>query len=299
MSIDVVIRQKGFFKKPIPLSVILGEKLSCGVFEAGGRLNVGSHEGGEITVFNPQRIARGFTVTWTPTQTKGMALRALNPTDPEELLAFYGVVERVATYWKCSITVDGTPMTLEELRHGFVDMLEANRRYLDLFIEKSLQAEESEGLTLFSALWPLEFGAKEAADARNAPEGALAHFSAWLHELQSVDSYYAVAGYEEREGKIFGRFAFTEGCDSLFPHLPCVPFGVVDAATGKAPHVDGFEVALVSTTRQALMGTLPYESFMEGLRTLFPHKIAYYDAKRIRIAPLDYEEMETLAAYGH
>lgn len=294
MSIDVVIRQKGFHKKTLPLSVILGDSLSCGVYEAGGRLDVGNWEGGEIAVFDPSHIGRGFTVTWTPTQTKGIALRALQPTCPEELMAFYGVIDRITAYWRCSMTVDGAPMTTEQFRDGMLDMLEVNRRFLDLFVEKSLEAEEYEGMTLFSAMWPLEYGAKEAAATRDAPEGAMAHFSAWLHEKQIVDSYYAVAGYTEREGGLYGRFALTEGCDSLIPLRPCVPFGVVDRATGKAPEVEGYEVALVSTTERGVMGTIPYESFLEALKALYPHKVTYFDAKRVRVAPLDYRELEAI-----
>lgn len=294
MSIDIVIRQKGFFKKPLPLSVILGDSLACGVYEAGGRLNPGAWQGGEIAVFDPQRKGRGFTVAWTPTQTKGIILRALHPTCPEELTAFYGVVDRVTAYWKCAMTVDGTPMTPAQFRDGMFDMLEVNRRYLDLFIEKSLQADVYEAMTLFSAMWPLEFGAKEAAATRDAPEGSMAHFAQWLHEMQSVDCYYAVAGCVEGDGGLWGRFALTEGCDSLFPVRPCLPPGAVDPSTGREPQIAGYEVALVSTTEQRVLGTIPYEAFSEALRKRFPHKIAYYDAKRIRISPLDCEELRAL-----
>lgn len=46
MSIDVTIRQKGFFKKELPLKVILGNNLSCGTFD-GLRLETDVIKGNE------------------------------------------------------------------------------------------------------------------------------------------------------------------------------------------------------------------------------------------------------------
>lgn len=294
MSIDIVIRQKGLFKKALPLSVILGDSLACGVYEAGFRLNPGEwrSEDGEILVYDPHHKGRGFSVIWTPTQKKGVTLRALHPTSTYELKAFYATVARITDYWSCSLEVDGNPMTPAEFQAGFSDMLEANDRYLDLFIRESMDKEPYESMTLFSAFWPLEFGAKEAAEVKDAPEGAPARFARWLHEMQSVDTYYAVAGYMEEEDGIVSRFAFTEDCDSLFPVKPSVPFGIT-GADGKPLEVSRYEVAIVATSTPSVsvIGTLPYEAFMAALS---PDKVSYYDARRVRIAPHSYSELKEL-----
>ena len=296
MSIDIVIRQKGLFKKALPLSVILGDSLACGVYEAGYRLDPGEwrSEDGEILVYDPHHKGRGFSVIWTPTQKKGVVLRALHPTCAEELKAVYATVARITDYWSCSLEVDGNPMTPAEFQAGFSDMLEANDRDLDLFIRESLDKEPYESMTLFSAFWPLEFGAKEAAEVKNAPEGAPARFARWLHEMQSVDTYYAVAGYMEEEDGIVSRFAFTEDCDSLFPVRPSVPFGIT-GADGKPLEVSRYEVAIVATSTPSVsvIGTIPYEAFMAALS---PDKVSYYDAKRVRIAPHSLSELKELIA---
>ena len=294
MSIDIVIRQKGLFKKTLPLSVILGDSLACGVYEAGFRLNPGEwrSEDGEILVYHPHHIGRGFSVIWTPTQKKGVVLRALHPTCAEELKAVYATVARITDYWSCSLEVDGNPMTPAEFQAGFSDMLEANNRYLDLFIEESIDKEQYESMTLFSAFWPLEFGTKEATEVKDAPEGAPARFAAWLHEMQSIDTYYAVAGYMEEDDGIVSRFAFTEDCDSLFPVKPAVPFGVT-GADGKPLEVSRYEVAIFSTTTQSVIATIPYDAFMKSLS---PDKVSYYDAKRVRIAPHSLTELKELIA---
>ena len=296
MSIDIVIRQKGLFKKTLPLSVILGDNLACGVYEAGYRLDPGEWESedGEIVVYDPHHKGRGFSVIWTPTQKKGVTLRALHPTCAEELKAFYATVARITDYWSCSLEVDGNPMTPAEFQGGLSNMLEANDRYLDLFIKESMDKEPHESMTLFSAFWPLEFGAKEAAEVKDAPEGAPARFARWLHEMQSVDTYYAVAGYAEEEDGIVSRFAFTEDCDSLFPVKPSVPFGIT-GADGKPLAVSRYEVAIVATSTPSVsvIGTLPYEAFMAALS---PDKVSYYDAKRVRIAPHSLSELKELIA---
>ena len=295
MSIDIVIRQKGLFKKTLPLSVILGDGLSCGVYEAGYRLDPGEwkSEDGEIVVYDPHHKGRGFSVIWTPTQKKGVTLRALHPTCAYELKAFYAAVARITDYWNCSLEVDGNPMTPAEFQAGLPDMLEANNRYLDLFIEKSIDKEQYDSMTLFSAFWPLEFGAKEAAEVKNAPEGAPARFARWLHEMQSADTYYAVAGYAEEDG-IVSRFAFTEDCDSLFPVKPTVPFGIT-GADGKPLEVSRYEVAIVATSTPSvsMIGTIPYEAFIAALS---PDKVSYYDAKRVRIASHSLDELKELIA---
>lgn len=290
MSIDVIIRQKGFFKKALPLSVILGDHLVGGTYDQHFRLEEGHvAPGGEMAVYDPAHKARGFTVSWSR---RSATLRALHPTCAEELKAFYATVARITDYWSCSLEVDGTPMTPAEFQAGLSDMLEANDRYLDLFIKESMDKEPYESMTLFSAFWPLEFGAKEAAEVKDAPEGAPARFARWLHEMQSVDVYYAVAGYVEEEDGIVSRFAFTEDCDSLFPVKPSVPFGIT-GADGKPLEVSRYEVAIFSTTTRSVIGMLPYDKFLSALS---PDKVSYYDAKRVRIAPHSLSELKELIA---
>ena len=108
--------------------------------------------------------------------------------------------------------------------------------------------------------------------------------------MQSVDVYYAVAGYMEEDDGIVGRFAFTEDCDSLFPVKPAVPFGVT-GADGRPLEVSRYEVAIFSTTTQSVIATIPYDAFMTSLS---PDKVSYYDAKRVRIVPHSISELKEL-----
>jgi hypothetical protein len=291
MSIDIVIRQKGFFKKILPLSVILGDHLVGGTYDQHFRLEEGHvSPGGEMAVYDPAQKARGFTVTWSR---KSATLRALNPTTTHELEDFYAAVERIMGYWNATLEVDGFKnVPLQTFLDGRSAMIQHNEQYLARFLEKTMDKKPLESVTLFSALWPLELGAKEAAEIRNAPEGIPARFAGWLHELQSADTYYAAVGYTEEADGIVGRFAFTEDCDSLFPVKPSVPFGVT-SSDGQPFEVSRYEVAVFSTTTRSVIGKLPYDAFMTALS---PNKVSYYDAKRVRIAPHSLAELKELIA---
>lgn len=64
MSIDIAVRQKGLFKKAMPLKVILGDELAYGAFE-GVSLTPGKLDEDEFVAYHPQHIARGFSVGWS------------------------------------------------------------------------------------------------------------------------------------------------------------------------------------------------------------------------------------------
>ncbi len=291
MSIDIIIKQKGFSKTTCPLSVLTGDELAYGTYESGYRLNVGKIEGDEIMLFHPDHIGRGFSVTWTPEEKKQLVLRALNPTCADELRDFYAVVARITKHWKCSLTVDGNRMSPRTFLAGLEDMIHFNDKFLDRFIEEGLKKEDGGAIALYSALWPLDLGYKEAKMLSEAPEGAPARFARWLHEMQSVDAYYAVAGYFDDPKGIYGRLAFTEGCRSIFPVSPTVPFGLVDPNTGRALECEHYELYLYSTTHEAHIGTVDYAKFINALD---PAKVSYYDTGHVMIEAHDLEEMKEL-----
>ena len=62
MSIDVCIKQKGLFKKTIPLDVIVGDELAFGIND--GMRMVGDDQEGNMIFYNPNSIGRGFHISW-------------------------------------------------------------------------------------------------------------------------------------------------------------------------------------------------------------------------------------------
>ena len=71
MSIDVLIKQRLFGNKTMPLEVILGEHLHYGHFVK-DRLNVGELGETEFVAYNPKSIGRGFSAVWNPKEKKAI-----------------------------------------------------------------------------------------------------------------------------------------------------------------------------------------------------------------------------------
>ncbi len=289
MSIDIVIRQKGLFKKALPLSVILGDHLVGGTYDQFYCLQEGHvSPGGEMMVYDPAHKARGFTVSWSR---RSVTLRALNPTTAEELRAYYAVVERIMTYWNATLEVDGFKnVPLQTFLDGLDAMTEHNRRYLEAFSDKILTGEKGP-LTLCCALWPLRFGVKEAQAAKAHPTGAADYLAEWLHDKQSVDANYATPSFYTEEGGLFGRFTFSADRQSIFPLKPMPPFGASDPKTGRSPVVEDYETAFVLPTEGKVIGNVPYDLFLDALE---PDKVSYYDEGSILIAPHTEDETEAL-----
>ena len=103
MSIDVCIKQKGLFKKTIPLDVIIGDELAFGIND--GLRMVGDDQEGNMIFYNPNSIGRGFHISWDEEEKNELNLRLLNPTTTDEMRSFFNCLRRITDYWKCSFTV--------------------------------------------------------------------------------------------------------------------------------------------------------------------------------------------------
>jgi len=288
MSVDVLIRQKGLLKKPFSAQPVLGNELCYGSYNSGWRLE----EGGKLnledfTCYLPDAIGRGISVTWSPKRKNEVQLRLLTPTGREEIRAFYRMVERIMQYWRSELEVDGNSIHLEDWLKGQEDYIRFNTEALEkTFCLDAMKSED--GICLFSARWPLYMGRNEAQLFLEHSEA----FDAWLHERQNLDAYYAVPGFfRDENGDISGRYVLTENCLSIFPRKGIVPFGMMDEATGKPLECERFELALYSTMEKRIIGTIPYEIFLER----FPkEKSSRYDACYMLLQPLSLNELLAL-----
>lgn len=287
MSIDVVITQKGLFKKALPLQVILGSELSYGSYDFGFRLNIEQRDEFELIAYLPDHIGRGFSVIWNPKEKNRVVLRALTPTCEEELRAFYRCIGRITNYWKSSLEVDGNPVSTAQFQAGLEDMIAFNERALLDLCQKIL-AGEHDTLTLFSAMWPMELGKQEAQAFLTDPKA----FHSWLHERQSMDVYYAAPMFYDTDEGIVGVYVLTEDCESVFPNKPSVPFGLLDPHTNQALTCNQYHVSLYSTTENAVIGQLNYDTWLTQMRS---RALEYYDGGHFRFAGLSLAEMRSMS----
>lgn len=260
MSIDIRITQKGLFKKTLPLKVITGSDLHYGTSD-GMRLKENDLSSDEIILYHPEHISRGFSIEWTPEKKDYVDLRALSPDSREGLNDFFAAIQRIASYWKCEIEMDGNIVSLPELVSMIPDMQAFNETVLENVCEDILSGKK-DPLTLYSVMFPLALGAPEAEQFQHDVEA----FGRWMHARQSVDAYDAQPQFFRTDEGIVGRYVVTEDCRTIFPLKGQVPLGISDPETGKALKCDRYEVYFYSISQEKMLGYVPFEIFIEIIK---------------------------------
>ncbi len=285
MAIDVMIEQKLFGRKNMPLEVILGESLNYGNFE-NDMLNIGELGENEFIAYNPEKIGRGFSVIWTPEEKRRLYLRLPLPSTTRELKDFYCTIERMVKYWGARLTADGSRVSLSEFLDGYDDMVEFNYRALKQFSAQILDGTQ-EMLTLYSAMWQLTLGKEEAAIFSNEPE----RFDEWLHEKQDIDVFFESPDLYNSENGIFGRFFITDELPAIFPNEPTVPFGITDSETGKALECKNWYIAVGFHDEKRPIREMEYSEFLDSLPE---DKKTRYDGNHFLLDALTKEEIKMI-----
>ena len=264
MSIDVLVKQKLFGSKPMPLDVILGGQLHYGNF-ADDQLNVGELGKEEFIAYNPKNIGRGFSVIWNPAEKKKIALRLPQPSTTQELTDFYAAVERMAKHWGASLIVDGSKMSLDAFMEGFQDMFEFN-----------------------STMYPLTIGKEEATRFLDSPDS----YSQWLHEKQSMDVRFASPHFYMGDNGIFAKYTLFNNLPTIFPNKPSIPFGAVDPRTGKRLECNDWGISIGILGETSFLCEIAYSDFLN----LIPDdKKSKFDATHFLLSELTKEEIKAFA----
>ena len=284
MSMDVVITQKGFMKKVLPLSIIIGDNLHYGTYD-GMRINPDVIEADEIMVYNPKNIGRGFSVIWNEKEKDKVILRLLNPTLPHEVEDFFKCIQRIASYWKCELEIDGEVQSLKEFIKRKEEFIEFNDRVTKDMLNNIISGN-NQNLTLYCTMFPLVIGMDEA----NAFINDIELFYNWINDKQQVDAYYAKPQFYKAENEIFGRYVHTENVKSIFPIKPFVPFGFINPETNKQLECDQYNVYLYSVSEDKIIGETPYETFIEYVQ----RNAEVFDAQNIIFDGLSLTQMKEL-----
>ena len=282
MSIEVLIKQKLFGGKAMPIEVILGEHLRYGNF-VNDRLNVGELGDTEFIAYNPESIGRGFSVAWSPKEKKTIALRLPQPSTTQELKDFYAAIERMMNHWDGKMIVDGSRVSLPDFLSDFDNMVDFNYKIIKQFSQQVLDGEH-DTLTLYSTMWPLAIGKEEATLFMENPD----YYAAWLHEKQSMDVYFASPYFYVGDKRIFARFFLTNNLPTVFPHQPTVPFGVTDPTTGKQLECKEWLIWLGIEGEKEPLCEMEYSKFL----SLIPEsKKTKYDGSHFLLAEMSEEEI--------
>ena len=269
MSIDVLIKQRLFGNKTMPLEVILGEHLHYGNF-VNDQLNVGELGETEFIAYNPESIGRGFSVVWNPNEKKTIALRLPQPSTTSELKDFYAAVERMVSYWDGKLIVDGSRVSLPDFMSAYDNMDDFNNKIIQQVSQQVLNGEH-DTLTLYSTMWPLAIGKEEATMFMENPN----YYAEWLHEKQSINVHFACPAFYIGDNGIFARYILTNNLPAVFPYQPTVPFGATDPTTGKQLECKEWLILLGVEGEKEPLCEMEYSKFL----SLIPeNKKSKYDA---------------------
>lgn len=287
MSIDVLIKQRLFGNKTMPLQVILGEHLHYGNFVK-DQLNVGELGETEFIAYNPKSIGRGFSVVWNPKEKKAIALRLPQPSTTQELKDFYDAIERMVNHWHGNLVVDGSRVRLPDFLSNFENMVNFNNKILNHFSQQVLD-RKSDTLTLYSTMWPLTIGKEEATMFMENPN----YYAEWLHEKQSINVYFACPDFYIGDNGIFARYSLTNNLPAVFPYQPTVPLGAIDPATGKLLECKEWLILLGVEGEKEPLCEMEYSKFL----SLIPeNKKSKYDGNHFLLDEMTEEEIRAFCS---
>jgi len=276
MSVDIVIRQRGFFGRPLPLDVIIGDRLLFGSMDADMRIRVGGMDGGELIIYDPSHVGRGFSVCWRMGERKIVSLRMLTPTTSGEIRSFCETAARIARYWHGSVEWNGKRLSPEAFLDEMVQLDEYNRRALEGMAQRIISGE-SGNMTLHAVRWPLVVGCSEAQRILEDPE----FFANWLHSLQMVDAERVSMQFEKKTDGMLGAVILERGRTQILPEKPSVPME-------KDLVCERFVMRLCSE------GVLGEGEYSDLFKRLPKSKIRRYDADSVLVQPLTKQEMEAM-----
>ena len=286
MAIDVLIKQKLFNRKPMPLEVILGDDLYYGNF-VDDKLNVGELGECEFIAYNPQSIGRGFSVIWNPFEKKAISLRLPQPSTTQELKDFYSAIARMVKYWDAKLVVDGNRLHLDSFISSLQDMIDFNEKIIQQLSQQILD-EEHDTLTLCSTMWPLSISKEEAKRFLNNSDG----YAEWLHERQIMDVNFASPDFCVGDNGFFGRFYLMNRLPSIFPYRPKVPLGATDPETGKQLECDQWRIVLGIEGETESLCEMEYSKFLSRIPN---SKMTRYDGEHFLLAELTEDELKKIS----
>lgn len=285
MSIDVLIKQKMFGGKTMPIGVVLGENLHYGNF-VNDQLNIGELGETEFVAYNPESIGRGFSVIWNPNEKKTIALRLPQPSTTSELKDFYAAVERMVSYWNGKLIVDGSRVSLSDFMSAYDNMVDFNSEIIKKLSQQVLDGEHNT-LTLYSTMWPLSIGKEEASLFMENPN----YYAEWLHEKQSMDVCFASPHFYVGDNGFFARYILTNNLPTVFPHQPTVPLGAIDPTTGKQLECKEWLICIGIEGDKEPLCEMEYSRFLSRIPE---SKKSKYDGSHFLLAEMSEEEIRKL-----
>ena len=285
MSVDIVIKQKGFFKKKLSLKDILMDCFAYGSYDDNYILKPNERAENEVILYHPDHIARGISVVWNEAETNQIGLHMLLPTTCEEIDDFYMLIEHLCHLWKTdSFEQDGEVHSIKEIEN-----IKSGLKDFNYDTMKSFLTEHEDG-NFFCAMWPYYFNSKDVMNWLDDHE--LSNFSKDIHNNQVIDLYYcAQRYYRMNDESILGVYTITATVDTVFPTKPLTPFSCVNFQTGESITANQNIVAFYSLEKEDILGDVPFDDFISEISKKELHE---FDTLHFYFDGLTEEEIEQI-----
>ena len=285
MAIEIVITQKGLFKKPLTEAELSPAGLRMGHWNQAGVLDPGPASDGRV-LCDPVQPGRGCYLQAAPGEKERAYLRQTLPCTPRDLEIFYGLVESLCRFWKTDrFTQDGENHRLGDIPR----LMEGQRKGCAGFLKAMAERwkEDGDGV-LTGAVYPLYL---EEETLERLSTGDLDYFQTYLSEKQRGDWYYAKPNFLQHKNgvDILGLYAITEEVPSILPLEPFVPplYSVfLQGFSLDTEQVTDWRVSLnrVWEENGEMKGdTLGYLSFGEFAQKVKLDQCPRYDAKHVLV----------------
>ena len=283
MSVDITMKARGLFSKPLTMKIILGDTLSYGTHDQW--ILRDEEKSDYMVLYDPNQIGRGINIEYLP-NSKEVGLRLLTPTPTHEVELFYDLVERIASYWNVNTFIqDEVPTSINDLVEVKEHIINFNRNEL----YKQLDNDEYLEGTWMSAIFPIHFNMEIRESLK---ESGMQGFTDYLHDLQYRDVYYGrPLMYMNDVGDLRGIHVISEEVDSVFPYVPYVPFGTVHPKTGELLEIDDWTMVLVFSDENEDSFDIPYNDFMDAIQNIPKEP---FDAQTFQIRGLTKGEMNLI-----
>ncbi len=286
MGVDVTIKNRQLFKKPLSISGITMGKYAYGNMDDYWRRQDGLIQGFNI-LYNPAKIGRGIEFEWKNNLKDEINLRVNFLSTGYDIDMFYDVIRNIMHVWKAkTVEREGEQCTEEDLIKYCQSDKEFNIKFL---------SEQKETITVFGAEFPLDIDFQAIKDSLgdNLDEG----YADYLHKLQSIDAFYAApVVYRLNENRFFCNYAITSTVDTIFPKKASAPILFKNPNTGKQLECDLFTVTLVSIEDKGAIGRMSFDDFA---KTANIAECPEFDSKHVLLKGFSEKEIHALAASEH
>lgn len=272
MSVTVKIKQKGLFKKKLNIEDIIKlTNLSYGVSNEHYCLN--EQEIAEHTLlYDKSKLARGIDLCM---EGNDITLFLNLPTSKEEIKCFYDTIEKICNNLNIReylreeevVSIDESKKFIKYDEEGSINGLKD--------LKEKIESGEYAGFQMFGIYNPISIGPKEIKKIDNN----LDNLAKFLHELQSIDVYYASPHVYEVKNRLVGIYAVGPNIPSVVPTKPYIILNQIEG-------IEDWYVILKDGK------TIKYDDFINNVG-----KTKYYDDNHVIVTLSDKKMDELIEKY--